>query len=175
MKRMTWNVVCAASVLACALIAACGDDSSTSPQETNVQSSSSVSDNPNSNALDVSSSSGPVSSAMLSSAVESSSSKALPTTLCLITMKTMTGYYPKAYTKGTTKLCLPLENCDLSSVNMGFTKCYGETATVEGCYTEASAEVVDACDKSLDETCETQNGTAYIFGRFNVSCGSILR
>ena len=113
---------------------------------------------------------------MLSSVVESSSSKALPTTLCLITMKTMTGYYPMAYTKGTTKLCLPLDNCDLSSVNMGFTKCYDEeSATVEGCYTEATAEVVDACDKSLDETCETQNGTAYIFGRFKVSCGSILR
>ena len=175
MKKTTWNVVCAASVLACGLMLGC-DDNSASPQENVSQPSSSAADVPGSGAGDNLSSSEALSSATNSSAVvESSSSVSTPKTLCRIDMKTMQGYYPMAYNISNVSFCLPMDNCDSLTLELGFAKCHNNEATIEGCYSMASPKVVEACDESYDESCETRNGTAYVYGALRLNCRNIVR
>ena len=174
MKKTNWNVLCAASVLACGLLFGC-EDNSASPQENASQPSSSAADvsGANDGGL-LSSSEG--SSAMGSSAVvESSSSVSTPKTLCRIDMKTMQGYYPMAYNISNVSFCLPMDNCDSLTLELGFAKCHNNEATIEGCYTMASPKVVEACDESYDESCETRNGTAYVYGALRLNCRNIVR
>lgn len=185
MKRLVWKAACAISVMGCALVLGCGDDSSsTSPQE-NVGSSSSfvegqgtsAGENLGSSAADNLGSSGSQAPVAESSAgVESSSSAAAQMSLCLITVSTKTGYENIAVTWGSATICLPLENCDTSAVITGYPDCYDGRATVDGCSTGMHAEVVDECDSNeLPSSCETPNGTAYKKGRFNVGCEDMLR
>ena len=111
----------------------------------------------------------------MSSAVEeSSSSEALPTTLCKFTLVTQTGYYPMAVTTGVTSICLPLASCDTSLINLGFAQCYEDHATVEGCFSNVTVTEVEECEVQ-EKSCETPNGTAYIYGRFSMYCGNIVR
>ena len=172
MKKTTWNVMCAASVLACGLLFGC-DDNSASPQENVLQSSSSA------DVLGSGAGNNLSSSAALSSAenpvVESSSSVATSKTLCRIDMTTMQGYYPMAYNISKVSFCLPMDNCDSLTLELGFAKCHNNEATVEGCYSMASPKVVEACDESYDETCETRNGTAYVYGALRLNCRNIVR
>lgn len=175
MKKTNWNVLCAASVLACGLLLGC-EDNSASPQENAAQPSSSAADVLGSNAVDNLSSSAALTSAMGSSAVvESSSSVSTPKTLCRIDMKTMQGYYPMAYNISNVSFCLPMDNCDSLTLELGFAKCHNNEATIEGCYTMASPKVVEACDESYDESCETRNGTAYVYGALRLNCRNIVR
>lgn len=171
MNRNVWNVIRAVSVVTCVLAAGCDDSSSTTaPQETVIPASSAAANSAGSSLENQ-----PLSSSAMSSAVEeSSSSVALPTTLCKISLVTQTGYYPMAYTIGRPWICLPLENCDVSAVNTGFPECYDGHATVEGCYSEAKAEIVENCDDDFEDSCETRNGTVYTFGRIKTSCSAIL-
>ena len=170
MNKVFANFDCALAVVACVVCIGC-DSSTSSNAEDVVASSSSVADNLSMPAS-VSSSSAET---LSSSAVESSSSVAVPTTLCKISVVTQTGYYPMAYTIGKTWICAPLENCDVSAVNTGFAKCLDGHATVEGCYSEAKAEVVEKCDDDFEESCETRNGMVYTFGRLKNSCSLLVR
>lgn len=159
------------------LLAACDDDSTTAPNTDGVGLSSSAEAIPqSSDALYSSEALQGISSAEMSSAVEeSSSSEALPTTLCKFTLVTQTGYYPMAIITGVTTLCLPMAECDSSALNMWMDQCYEDHATVEGCYSSFKAEIVEDCGDSYSETCETRNGTAYISGRFKGNCSLIVR
>jgi len=89
-------------------------------------------------------------------------------------MTTHTGYYPMAVTTGVTSICLPLASCDTSLINLGFAQCYEDHATVEGCFSKVAITEVEECDVQ-EKSCETPNGTAYIYGRFNMNCGNIVR
>lgn len=186
MKRLVWNAACAISVMGCALVLGCGDDSSsTSPQE-NVGSSSSFAEwqgssageNLGLSAADDLGSSGsqPSDAASSSSVVESSSAAAKPSQLCKISMATETGYPNVAVISAFTTICLPLDNCDTSAVNTGYDHCIDGRATVDGCAASIRAEVVESCDGISDEpTCEIPNGPVYIKGRFNTNCSNVLR
>ena len=179
MNKMVLNFAGMLSValLAGSLLAACDDDSSTAPNTDNAALSSSTEVTPQPGDALYSSEAFPgISSAEMSSAVEeSSSSEALPTTLCKFTLVTQTGYYPMAIITGVTTLCLPMAECDTSALNMWMDQCYEDHATVEGCYSSFKAEAVEDCGDSYSETCETRNGTAYISGRFKGDCGLIVR
>jgi len=173
MKRVIWNVLSFIPAIACIIILACGDDSSsTSPQE-DVPVSSSIAGAPalSSDALPLSSAVTGISSAV----IESSSSLAMPTQLCMITLVTETGYPNIAVTTGFPWICAPMANCDTSSVNTGFSQCNDGRATVEGCISSAEAEVVESCGDDLEPTCETPNGPVYMRGRIIADCSEILR
>lgn len=182
MKRVAWNVLSFIPVAACALILACGDDSSsTSPQEDVSASSSSIAgiSGLSSDALQSSSAGNDLSSAetgLSSAVIESSSAAAVPTQLCKISYVTQTGFPNVAVISAFTSICLPLENCDTSAVNTGYDRCYEGLATEEGCYSSMNAEVVESCDDVSDEpACEIPNGPVYIKGRFKADCSDILR
>ena len=108
-------------------------------------------------------------------AQQSSSSVATSKTLCRIDMTTMQGYYPMAYNITKVSVCLPMDNCDSLTLELGFPKCYNNEATVEGCYSMASPKVVDACGETYDDSCETRNGTAYVYGALRLDCRNIAR
>ena len=173
MKKTTWSVMCAACILACGLLFGC-DDNSASPQENVLQSSSSAVYISGSGVGDNLSSSVVLSSA-INSVVESSSSVVTPKTLCHIDLTTMQGYYPMAYNITKVSVCLPMDNCDSLTLELGFPKCYNNEATVEGCYSMASPKVVDACGETYDDSCETRNGTAYVYGALRLNCRNIVR
>ena len=176
MKKWVRNFACAISITGCVLVFGCGDDSSSvAPSQDSTPASSAVTDGLGSSAVVTSGSSDAISSVTLSSAVvESSSSVAAPTKLCNFAMTTHTGYYPMAVTTGVTSICLPLASCDTTLINLGFAKCYEEQATVEGCFTDVKITEVEECAEQ-DKTCVTPNGTAYIYGRFNMNCSNIVR
>ena len=169
MKKWVRNFACAVSVMGCAFVLGCDDDSSSvSPRPDDVPLSSAIDDG-NSSAVN------PESSDALSSEIaESSSSAAAPSKFCHFAMTTKTGYYPMAVTTGVTSICLPLASCDTTLINLGFAKCYEEQATVEGCFTDVKITEVEECAEQ-DKTCVTPNGTAYIHGRFNMNCSNIVR
>ena len=172
MNKWIWNFACAVSVMSGAFVVGCDDDSSASPQQDMAPFSSDAND------LGLSSDGLPFSSASLnpisSAVVESSSSAAVPLKLCHFAMTTKTGYYPMAVITSVASVCLPLADCDTSLVNLGFEHCYEEQATVEGCFTTVAATEVEECDK-YEKTCETPNGTAYLYRPSNKNCFNIVR
>lgn len=176
MKKWVRNFACAISITGCVLVFGCGDDSSSvAPSQGSAPTSSAVTDGLGSSAVVTSGSSDAHSSVTLSSAVvESSSSVAAPTKLCHFAMTTHTGYYPMAVTTGVTSICLPLASCDTSLINLGFAQCYEDHATVEGCFSNVTVTEVEECEVQ-EKSCETPNGTAYIYGRFSMNCSSIPR
>lgn len=169
MKNWVRIFACAVSVMGCAFVLGCDDDSSSvAPRPDDI---------PASSAIDVGTSSAvnPGSSDAISSAVvESSSSVSVPSKFCHFSMVTKTGYYPMVVTTGVTSICLPLAECDTSLINLGFAYCYEEQATPEGCFTEVTVTEKDVCEEQ-EKTCDTPNGTAQIFGRFSMSCSNIVR
>lgn len=181
MKRVAWNVLSFIPVAACALILACGDDSSsTSPQEDVSASSSSIAgiSGLSSDALQSSSAGNDLSSAeteLSSTVIESSSAAAVPTQLCKISYVTETGYPNIAVTTAFSWICAPLENCDTSAVNTGYSQCYEGRATVDGCMSSIKAEVVESCGENLEPACETPNGPVYMNGGRKADCSKILR
>ena len=167
MNKWVRNFAYAFSVMGCAFVIGCGDDSSSvAPSQ---------GPTPGYSAETASGSSDALSSATSSSAVvESSSSVAAPAKYCNFSMVTKTGYYPMAVTTGVTSICLPLADCDTSLINLGFAHCYEEQATVEGCYTNVTVTEVEECEPK-EKSCESRNGTIYISGRFSMNCGNIVR
>ena len=111
MNKWIKNFACAISVMGCAFVLGCDDDSSTvSPRPDDIPASSVIDDG-------TSSAVNPGSSDALSSAVvESSSSVSVPSKFCLFSMVTKTGYYPMVVTTGVTSICLPLAECDTSLI-----------------------------------------------------------
>lgn len=159
------------AAVACAFMTACDDDESFAPTQGGDNPSSSGTEPGVSSATD----NPALSSEALSSVVESSSSVAAPKTLCHISLVTKTGIEPMVVTTGVTSVCLPLENCDVEAVDMGFPPCYEDHATQEGCKASgSSAKVVEECNATFEKTCETPNGTAYMSGRLRASCPTIL-
>lgn len=162
MKKLFRFFACSAVAMGCTFVLGCDDDSSVSPQ---------TSDSPTSSAVENLSSS----EALSSSVVESSSSASAPKTLCHIDLTTMKGYYPMAYNTAKVSVCLPMDNCDSLTLELGFPKCYNDHATVDGCYSNASPKVVEACDENFDDSCNTSNGTAYVYGHLALNCRNIVR
>ena len=176
MKKWFRNFLCAVSVMGCVFVLGCDDDSSSvAPSQDSTPASSAVTDGLGSSAVLTSGSSDALSSVTLSSSVaESSSSVAAPAKFCHFAMTTHTGYYPMAVTTGVTSICLPLASCDTSLINLGFAQCYEDHATVEGCFSNVTVTEVEECEVQ-EKSCETPNGTAYIYGRFSMYCGNIVR
>ena len=176
MKSLSGILAFAITVAGCALVLGCGDNSSSaSPQEDTLPASSAVVDGLGLSSEGLLLSSASFAPEELSSAeVESSSSAAVPKSLCRISISTKSGYESIAMIWSSASLCLPLENCDTLAVNTGYADCYEGRATVEGCSLGMTAEVVEDCGEEFDRSCETPNGTIYMKGRFNIDCQDVL-
>lgn len=165
MNKWVRNFACAFSVMGCAFVIGCSDDSSSVAPSQGPTPGYSAEITPGSSDASVTPS---------SAVIESSSSVAAPAKFCNFSMVTKTGYYPMAVTTGVTSICLPLADCDTSLINLGFAHCYEEQATVEGCFANVTVTEVEECEPK-EKSCESSNGTIYISGRFSMNCSSIPR